>query len=60
MKRGYTGTYHMMCGRHLNRYGRELTGRFNDRELDAAYQMIAMVRGRLDKKLRCAELKGAI
>ena len=59
MKRRYTGTYHKMSGKHLNRYVGEFAGRFNDREHDTLDQMTAMVHGMLGKKLTYTELKGA-
>lgn len=59
MKRGYTGTYHKMSGKHLNRYVGEFAGRFNDRQLDTIDQMTAMVHGMLGKHLSYDQLKGA-
>lgn len=56
MKRGYTGIYHKMSGKHLHRYVTEFEGRHNDRPLDTLSQMTCMVRGMMGKRLRYEDL----
>lgn len=55
-KRGYTGTYHYMSRKHLDRYVREFMGRHNMRPLDTIDQMAAVWRGMLGKRLKYADL----
>lgn len=43
LKRGYTGTYHLISPKHLHRYVDEFAGRHNMRPLDTADQMRQVV-----------------
>lgn len=58
LKRGYTGTYHYMSAKHLNRYVAEFSGRHNLRNLDTIDQMKEIVRNMLGKRLRYQDLVG--
>ena len=51
MKRAYTGTFHKLTGKHLQRYADEFTQRQNLRELDTTDVMGAMVQGMWGKRL---------
>lgn len=51
LKRGYTGTYHRMSPKHLNRYVTEFAGRHNVREMDTIDQMALLAKGMVGKKL---------
>ena len=56
LKRGYHGTYHHMSVKHLGRYVREFSGRYNNRPADTIDQMQAMVCNMAGKQLRYADL----
>lgn len=56
MKRGYTGTYHKMSPKHLDRYIAEFEGRHNVRDMDTADQMVELARGGVGKRLMYADL----
>lgn len=56
LKRGYTGVYHHMSVKHLERYASEFSGRHNSRPLDTESQMRASTRGMEGKRLRYADL----
>ena len=56
LKRGIMGTYHHISVKHLGRYANEFSGRHNDRPMDTADQMEAMVRGMQGKRLRYEDL----
>ena len=56
LKRGYMGTYHYMSKKHLSRYVDEFVGRQNVRQLDTADQMIKLVEGMENKRLRYKDL----
>ena len=56
VKRGIYGTYHHVSFKHLHRYTAESEGRHNNRPLDTADQMSAMVRGSVGKRLRYKDL----
>ena len=58
LKRGYTGTYHHMSHKHLNRYVNEFVGRHNVRSSDTIEQMAALARGIVGKRLRYRDLTG--
>ena len=58
LKRGYTGTYHWMSEKHLDRYVTEFSGRHNVRDLDTIEQLHLVVLGMVGKRLRYAELTG--
>ncbi|MCZ0933811.1 MAG: IS1595 family transposase [Gemmatimonadetes bacterium] len=56
LKRGYTGVYHRMSEKHLQRYVNEFAGRHNIRPMDTLDQMRAIVRGLEGRRLRKADL----
>ena len=56
LKRGYKGVYHHMSPKHLHRYATEFAERHNIRDLDTLEQMILIVRGMADKRLRYRDL----
>ena len=56
MKRGYTGVYHKMSPRHLDRYVGEFAGRHNDRNSDTANMMSGVVSDMVGKRLRYSDL----
>ena len=56
LKRSYTGTFHKISPKHLDRYVAEFAGRHNARPLDTITQMQAMVRGMVGKRLRWKDL----
>ena len=43
LKRSYTGTFHRLSPKHLDRYIQEFSARHNLRKLDTIDQMRAMV-----------------
>lgn len=56
MKRGYTGVYHKMSPKHLNRYVSEFAGRHNAREFDTEEQMAELVFAMEGKRLTYKQL----
>ena len=58
-KCGQHGTYYKMSIKHLDRYAKELAGRYNIRELDTDDQLKSVVRSMDGKKLPYKELIAA-
>ena len=56
LKRGYTGTYHRMSPKHLQKYVNEFAGRHNIWCRDTLDQMAAISQGLEGKRLRYREL----
>lgn len=56
LKRGYTGTYHRMSPKHLQRYIDEFSGRHNARLLNTIDQMALLFRGMIGKRLMYRDL----
>ena len=56
LKRAYTGTYHRISPKHLQRYIDEFAGRHNVRDQDTVRQMSSVVRGMEAKRLRYNDL----
>ena len=56
LKRGYHGIYHHMSEKHLNRYVKEFSGRYNTREMDTITQMEFIAKGIAHKRLRYQDL----
>ncbi len=56
LKRGQDGVYHHFSVKHLDRYVDEFEGRHNNRPMDTAEQMTAMVLGAEGKRLRYQDL----
>jgi len=56
LKRGYTGTYHQMSRKHLDRYVTEFEGRHNQRPQDTIEQMRALVFRMNGKRLPYSQL----
>ncbi len=56
LKRGYKGTYHKICAKHLQRYVNEFAGRHNVRSRDTLEQMRAVACGFTGKPLRLQDL----
>lgn len=58
LKRGYTGVYHNMSVKRLDRYVIEFSGRHNIRPMDTLGQMVTVFRGMQNKRLRYEDLIG--
>ena len=56
IKRSYIGVHHVMSPKHLQRYVKEHTGRFNLSEEQVEERMRAMLLGGENKRLRYADL----
>ncbi len=57
LKRAYTGTFHKLSPKHLQRYVNEFCGRHNIRDLDTLRQMQGVVALMIGKRLTYQELK---
>lgn len=56
LKRGHKGIYHKMSPKHMERYVAEFVGRHNIRELDTTEQMVTILWGMEQKRLRYKDL----
>ncbi len=56
IKRAYKGTYHYMSQKHLNRYVKEFTSRFNLKDLDILDQIKRLFQNMVGKQLIVQEL----
>ena len=56
IKRAHKGTYHKMSPKHLDRYVREIAGRYNARNLEPLDQMELLAKGMVGKKLEWKDL----
>lgn len=56
LKRSYTGTFHKMSPKHLERYVREFSGRHNVRNLDTLDQMRLLVMAVVGRRLMYRDL----
>ncbi len=56
LKRGYTGTFHKISSKHLDRYVREFAARHNVREANTGDQMAAVVARMVGKRLMYGDL----
>ena len=56
-KRGFTGTFHKMSPKHLDRYLAEFEGRKNDRHSDTIDQMANLALGMKGRRLKRDELE---
>ena len=56
LKRAYTGTYHWVSHKHLQRYVDEFAGRHNMRDMDTADQMTHLAAAMVGKRLTYREL----
>ena len=56
LKRAYTGTFHKMSPKHLQRYVNEFCARHNIRDLDTIRQMEHVVARMIGKRLMCRDL----
>ena len=56
LKLGYTGTFHKMSPKHLDRYVAEFSGRHNVREADTADQVAELVAASVGKRLMYRDL----
>ena len=56
LARGFTGVYHHMSPKHLNRYVQEFSERHNRRPWDTLNQMASVVEGMVGKHLRYVDL----
>lgn len=59
LKRGYTGTFHKISAKHLNRYVQEFAGRHNIRDLDTIDQMAGLAPGFGGRRLKYQDLVAA-
>ena len=56
LKRGYIGTFHHICDKHLDRYVAEFAGRHNLRSNDTRVIMREIVAGMIGKNLSYRKL----
>ena len=56
LKRAHTGTFRKISPKHRDRYVTEFAGRHNNRERDTLDQMANSVRGKVERRLRYADL----
>ena len=56
LKRGYTGTFHKISFKHLQRYVDEFAGRHNIRELDTIDQMAFVAMALVGRRLKWKDL----
>ena len=56
LKRAYSGTYHKLSPKHLDRYVREFSGKHNLRNLDTLDQMVLLVGALVGHRLMYRDL----